>query len=385
MGKEYEIADMFFDFCRNREMKTNQAIKWKDFFDVFSEKLNSTEFTIMGGAIAKLCQKGYIKLEMALDNKTQFIRLSEFGYHYMHDDNSVLDLSVPIKIIPVGMDKTSYEAFNTIWKWVGVENAPLYLKGSELYKLVLNVDNNLPPTYQLFLDERRNKGKSTTRRIWLYDIYKTLSKEQKKQFFENVDALLNEILTTIQTTNDNNNQNIIDDFFEDTFSANETKLEISKEQQTSEERHPKVFISYSWDSEEHKNWVLMLAKRLEDKGINVSIDQNDLRLGDELTNYMENSIKDVDRVLIIGTPGYYERATKRMKGVGFEYSLISAELKNALKTNRFIPILRSGLMEESFPLLLQNRMGVFMDDDNKFEDGLEKLVHDIYDDFNNKV
>lgn len=28
--------------------------------------------------------------------------------------------------------------------------------------------------------------------------------------------------------------------------------------------HPSVFISYSWDSEEHENWVTVLAAKLRE-------------------------------------------------------------------------------------------------------------------------
>ena len=42
---------------------------------------------------------------------------------------------------------------------------------------------------------------------------------------------------------------------------------------------PKVFISYSHDSELHKSWVENLAGRLVKNGVDVVFDQWDLRLG----------------------------------------------------------------------------------------------------------
>ncbi len=45
--------------------------------------------------------------------------------------------------------------------------------------------------------------------------------------------------------------------------------------------HPKVFISYSWDTEngddEHKKWVRDLATKLRSHGVDVILDQFDLR------------------------------------------------------------------------------------------------------------
>jgi hypothetical protein len=45
---------------------------------------------------------------------------------------------------------------------------------------------------------------------------------------------------------------------------------------------PKVFISYSHDSQEHKKWVLDLATRLRNNGVDAIIDQWELRAGDDL-------------------------------------------------------------------------------------------------------
>lgn len=46
--------------------------------------------------------------------------------------------------------------------------------------------------------------------------------------------------------------------------------------------HPKVFISYSHDSEEHKEWVLELATNLRKHGIDVILDQWELAVGKDL-------------------------------------------------------------------------------------------------------
>lgn len=46
--------------------------------------------------------------------------------------------------------------------------------------------------------------------------------------------------------------------------------------------NPKIFISYSHDSLDHKKWVLNLATRLMHAGIDTILDQWDLRLGGDL-------------------------------------------------------------------------------------------------------
>ena len=45
---------------------------------------------------------------------------------------------------------------------------------------------------------------------------------------------------------------------------------------------PRVFVSYSHDTEPHKDWVLQLATRLVANGVDVILDQWDLTLGGDL-------------------------------------------------------------------------------------------------------
>ena len=61
--------------------------------------------------------------------------------------------------------------------------------------------------------------------------------------------------------------------------------------------HPKVFISYSHDSPEHKQWVLELGTKLRHNGVDVTLDQWDLTPGDDFARFMEFGVRDFDRVL----------------------------------------------------------------------------------------
>jgi len=57
--------------------------------------------------------------------------------------------------------------------------------------------------------------------------------------------------------------------------------------ETQQENIPKVFISYSHDSPQHKTWVAELAAKLVDKGIDVTFDRWDLKRGGDVPKYME--------------------------------------------------------------------------------------------------
>ena len=140
----------------------------------------------------------------------------------------------------------------------------------------------------------------------------------------------------------------------------------------------KIFISYSWDSEEHKTWVLSLAQRLIGDGVDITLDQFDMRLGTNLTHYMENSMKESDRVIIIMTENYKLKADGRKGGVGYEYSIINSEIyKNQLE-HKFIPILCSGTFEKSTPTFLKSYIVLDMTSKEKFEKAYNQLIRDLY-------
>jgi hypothetical protein len=105
---------------------------------------------------------------------------------------------------------------------------------------------------------------------------------------------------------------------------------------------PKAFISYSWDDDAHKAWVREFATRLRNDGVDVTLDQWHLHLGEQLTAFMERSIRENDYVLIICTPFYADRSNRRIGGVGYEGDIMTAEVFTMGNPKKFIPIYRSG-------------------------------------------
>lgn len=141
-----------------------------------------------------------------------------------------------------------------------------------------------------------------------------------------------------------------------------------------------VFISYSWDSQEHKDWVLKLANYLIEKaGCNVLLDQFDLAAGKELTHFMENGLEKADKVILVLTEGYKKRADARTGGTGFEYSLISQGLYDLqAKNDKFIPVLRQGTKATSAPVYVATKIYHPMQEDFKFENDAFNLARLIY-------
>lgn len=119
-----------------------------------------------------------------------------------------------------------------------------------------------------------------------------------------------------------------------------------------------VFISYSWDNEEHKDWVMNLRNRLEADGVTTVIDRVDLPLGDSIPKFMEQSIRNADYILIVLTPEYKRKADNRIGGVGYEDSIITGEILNGQKKRVYIPILARGDWNTSTPTWLLGKNGV---------------------------
>jgi hypothetical protein len=142
------------------------------------------------------------------------------------------------------------------------------------------------------------------------------------------------------------------------------------------EKRPKVFISYSWDDKEHEEWVLKLAKELRsNNGIDVILDKWDMKLGKPLTHFMAHAVTDSDRVICVMTPNYKKKTENLDGGVGVEYSIITAEIQKDIKTEKFIPLFRSG---EDVPVFLAGRDYIDMRDDSKYDEAIEELVRDIF-------
>ena len=143
---------------------------------------------------------------------------------------------------------------------------------------------------------------------------------------------------------------------------------------------PRCFISYSWDSDAHKDWVRRLAEQLEAHGVEVLLDQWDVRPGMDLPMYMETSVREADYVLLICTPVFARKANAGSGGVGYEKAIVTGEIfTRTSDPARFIPLLAIGSADESLPSYLKAR--VFLDFRTPAAEAfsLEELLRHIFD------
>jgi hypothetical protein len=142
---------------------------------------------------------------------------------------------------------------------------------------------------------------------------------------------------------------------------------------------PLVFISYSHDSDEHKNWVLQLATRLRSNGVNVILDRWNLKFGSDLASFMERGLSKSHRVICICSDTYVKKANEGKGGSGYEKQIMTAELIKDQNTNWTIPLIKNNAGDKKTPIFLGGRMYISFEDANLYETKYEELLRDLLD------
>ena len=103
------------------------------------------------------------------------------------------------------------------------------------------------------------------------------------------------------------------------------------------------FISYSWDSESHRQWVIGLGTELRKNGVDVCLNAWHTMLGDDLPQFMEAGIRDCNHVVIVCTPNYAKKANARKGGAGYESAVITGEIfQKVVARGKFLTVTDSG-------------------------------------------
>jgi hypothetical protein len=141
---------------------------------------------------------------------------------------------------------------------------------------------------------------------------------------------------------------------------------------------PRVFVSYSHDSDDHKQWVLRLATDLRAAGIDATLDQWDLSPGQDIVAFMANGIAQCDRVVMVCSGPYVQKAEKGTGGVGYERLIVTGELVQAIDTKKFIPVVRSNAGAAKIPNFLGPRLYIDFSDDAAYVARRDDLIREIH-------
>lgn len=141
---------------------------------------------------------------------------------------------------------------------------------------------------------------------------------------------------------------------------------------------PKVFISYSHDNEEHKNWVLQLSTSLRSNGVDVILDRWNNKLGSDITQFMEKGLSKSDRVICVCTDQYVIKANDGIGGVGYEKRIIAAEYLIGNNKNYVIPLIMNN-DSSTLPICLSGLYYIDFRNNRLYESKYEELLRDLLD------
>lgn len=366
--KEREIVELFFDLFRNSKCRSNEGILEGRLRFGLVYKLNPKEQELFNVIFPALQALEYIKV----DSDGRFIRLTEKGYDYIYDEDEINRIKNLPWVIPVYGNADWSKAFNKLWKVIGEQNvAPYYLSGPAYLKMVSSLDDSVTPDYMTYIEERRKSEQSTSRINYFKDLLLNLPN----------DDLRYELFVKIQSYIESSNQGAAKDSGNIEIDMPEWNINPDQvEKESDEERAPRVFISYSWDDNEHENWVLQLATKLKANGVDALLDKWRITPGTRQHHYFEE-IGNVDFVICILTPNYKFKAENRKGGVGTEYSLITADISHNIEATKYIPIIRrksAGDAQAAIPIFLDGVNYVDFDDDSKFDQNFEDLLRRVF-------
>ncbi|WBT04914.1 TIR domain-containing protein [Brevundimonas vesicularis] len=140
----------------------------------------------------------------------------------------------------------------------------------------------------------------------------------------------------------------------------------------------RAFISYSWSSPTHEAWVINLATRLREDGVDVILDKWDLKPGHDAYQFMESMVTDktVTKVIMICDKTYVEKADNRSGGVGTESQIISPEIYKQGAQDKFAALMtdEDGEGNAHVPVFYKGRIFFDFRSVDKFEASYEQLL-----------
>lgn len=142
--------------------------------------------------------------------------------------------------------------------------------------------------------------------------------------------------------------------------------------------NPTVFISYSHDNDDHKTWVLKLATDLRSHGVNIILDQWDLRLGTDLRFFMKNGLSSAALVLCICSENYVKKVDLGTGGSGYEGMIMTQGLLKNAKEEYVIPIVRNNQSSQKVPSDFGSKRYIDFSDDKQYVSQYQELLERIY-------
>ncbi len=146
---------------------------------------------------------------------------------------------------------------------------------------------------------------------------------------------------------------------------------------------PRLFVSYSWSSPQHEQWVLQLATQLRESSVDVILDKWDLKEGNDANAFMEKMVTDpsIKKVILVCDRKYAEKANKRSGGVGTEAQIISPEIYQKQDQDKFVAVIAEKDEDDTpfLPTYYKSRVYIDLSDNEMYTKNFEQLLRWIFD------
>lgn len=146
---------------------------------------------------------------------------------------------------------------------------------------------------------------------------------------------------------------------------------------------PKLFVSYSWSTEDHEQWVIALATSLREAGVDVLLDKWDLKEGQDAHHFMEQMVSnpEIKKVALVCDRKYAEKADQRAGGVGTETQIISPEIYAKQDQTKFVAVLseRDEHGRPFLPIYYKSRVYIDLSSQELYARNFEQLLRWAHD------
>ncbi|MHA4413303.1 toll/interleukin-1 receptor domain-containing protein [Bacillus cereus] len=137
----------------------------------------------------------------------------------------------------------------------------------------------------------------------------------------------------------------------------------------------RIFVSYSWDSEEHQLWVLELVRKLRSEGYDANFDRGITATSTvNLNQMMVEHMRDDDYIIMILTEKYTVKADGFTGGVGFE-TILSLPIIQQHLDKLIILTRQPAVLQKVIPFHLQGINYIDFSNSAEFDNKFEELIY----------
>ncbi len=189
-AKENEVylkyANVLFDFFRQANCLAGQGgFLMRTMRTRYGDTGRRTFLGYLYKILFNLCQNGFLEAKDGLNNLDGWINLTESGADYLQGGPLIVNKVNLSQYID--LDNDEKKQFDDLWSLIGKDGeAPFYIKGPTYHNMIRPYISDYLPDYNQYMEERRQKEKSTSRVIWYRELYLQVKPENREAFLSDL-------------------------------------------------------------------------------------------------------------------------------------------------------------------------------------------------------